>query len=159
MVPNVSHTKDVGIYFYCYALLIRQQEEKPFSLFEKKIGIGMEEFSNFIKLYLSREERFHSPNPKSEVSESRLLISYVLCSLKKVFPRKHGQGHNISKFHGMTKLQYHMCLFGRPMNSYGGLGESSYEYFVKAPGDKTERRVHEFARQIAKRIYECMILK
>ena len=33
----------------------------------KKIGIGMEEFCNLIKLYLSTEEWFHSSNPKSEV--------------------------------------------------------------------------------------------
>ena len=94
----------------------------------RKLGISMEVFCNFINLYLCMKEWFHASNPKWEVKEARLLISSVLCLLKKVFLRKHGQGHNIPKFHGMTKMEYHMCLFGSAMNFNGGPGESSHKY-------------------------------
>ena len=87
MERNVSHLKDGEIYFYYYALHIPEQEEKLSSLFGNKLGIEMEEFYNFIKLYLSIEEWFNSSSPRSEVPESRLLISAVLHFLKKVFPR------------------------------------------------------------------------
>jgi hypothetical protein len=124
-----------------------------------KLGINQIEFCQFIKLYLSMEEWFHSDNPKAEVRGSRKLIGKVLRLLKKVFPRKAGNGHNLPKFHGMTKMQYYMCLFGSAMNFYGGPGESAHKYFVKAPGDNTQRRVREFARQIANRMYECMVFE
>ena len=52
-----------------------------------------------------------------------------------------------------------MCLSGSGVNFYGSPGESAHKYFVKAPGDNTQYRVHEFAKQIANRIYECMIFK
>ena len=42
---------------------------------------------------------------------------------------------------------------------YGGTGESSHKYFVKAPGDNTQRRVRAFVRQIVNRMYECMIFE
>ena len=35
------------------------------------------------------------------------------------------------------------------MNFYGGTGESAHKLFVKAPGLKTQRRVSEFASQVA----------
>ena len=90
---------------YCCVLPYINRKESPPAHLEKKLGIGMEDFCNFIKLYLSMEEWFHSSSPKSEVGGSRLIISSVLPFLKKVHPRKHGQGHNIPKFHGMTKMQ------------------------------------------------------
>ena len=52
-----------------------------------------------------------------------------------------------------------MCLFGSAMNFYGGTGESSQKYIVKAPGDNTQRRVCESARKIGNRICECMIFE
>jgi hypothetical protein len=93
----------------------------------KKLGIKHNLFCQFIKLYLAMEEWFHSENPKCEVRGARPLISKVLRLLKKVFPRKAGNGHNIPKFHGMTKMQYYMCLFGSAMIFYGGPGESSHD--------------------------------
>ena len=110
-------------------------------------------------LYLAMEEWMHSVNQKDKVRASRRLIAQVLCILKKVFPRNQSQGHNLPKFHGMTKMQYYMCLFGSGMNFYGGPGESAHKYFVKAPGDNTQRRVCEFAKKIANIIYECMIFE
>ena len=78
--------------------------------------------------------------------------------MKILFPRSAGDQYNIPKFHGMTKMQYYMCLFGCAMNFFGGPGESAHKQFVKNPGHNTQRRVSEFAKQVANRIYECMLL-
>ena len=59
----------------------------------------------------------------------------------------------------MTKMQYCMSLVESAMIFYDGLGEFSHKYFMKAPGDNTHQRVWEFARQIANRLYECMIFE
>ena len=56
------------------------------------------------------------------------LIAQVLCTLKKVFPRESGQGHNVPKFHGMTKMQTYMTLFGSGINIYGGPGEAAHKH-------------------------------
>ena len=122
-------------------------------------GITCSQFRSFIMLYLAMEEWMHSVNSKDKVRASRKLIAQVLRTLKKVFPRKAGQGHKLPKFHGMTKMQYYMCLFGSGMNFYGGPGESHHKYFVKAPAGNTQQRVCEFAKQIANRIYESMIFE
>ena len=39
---------------------------------------------------------------------------------------------------------------------YGGPGESHHKYFVKDPGQLTQRRISDFANQIADRVYEGM---
>ena len=78
--------------------------------------------------------------------------------MKEVFPRNEGQGYNIPKHHGMTKMQYYICLFGSGINFFGGPGESHHKWFVKYPGENTQRRVGEFAKQVANRIYEIMVM-
>ena len=45
------------------------------------------------------------------------------------------------------------------MNFFGGPGESHHKYFVKAPGENTQRRVSEFVSQVARRVYEGMVLE
>jgi len=52
-----------------------------------------------------------------------------------------------------------MRLFGSALNFFGRPGESHHKYFVKAPGDNTQRRVSEFVKQISTRIYENMIFE
>ena len=54
----------------------------------RKLGINQNEFCQFIKLYLSIEEWFHSKNPKKEVRGSRKLIAKILRLLKKVFQER-----------------------------------------------------------------------
>ena len=44
------------------------------------------------------------------------------------------------------------------MNCYGGPGEASHKCFVKSPGLKTQRRVCEFATQIADQYYNIMAI-
>ena len=57
----------------------------------------------------------------------------------------------------MTKFQEYIQLFGSGMNFFGGPGEAHHKVFVKAPGQKTQRRVSEFAAQTAKQYYNVMV--
>jgi hypothetical protein len=43
------------------------------------------------------------------------------------------------------------------MNFYGGTGELAHKKFVKAPGQKTQRRVSEFAIQTAQQWYAILV--
>jgi hypothetical protein len=58
---------------------------------------------------------------------------------------------------GMTKLQSYIKLFGNGINFYGGLGEAAHKTFIKAAGQKTQRRVSEFAQQTAHQYYNMML--
>jgi hypothetical protein len=75
-----------------------------------------------------------------------------------LFPRDGiGNEYNIPKMHAMTKFQFYMKRYGSAINFYGGTGESAHKHFVKAPGLKTQRRVTEFASQVANQYY-CMLV-
>ena len=84
------------------------------------------------------------------------LVGRVLRKVQKIFHRSDGNGWNIPKMHGMVKMTEFIKLFGSGINFYGGPGESHHKYFVKAPGDLTQRRVSEFSKQVANRVYESM---
>ncbi len=43
------------------------------------------------------------------------------------------------------------------MNFYGGTGESAHKIFVKTLGQKTQRRVSEFASQTANQFYNILV--
>ena len=75
-----------------------------------------------IKLYLSMEEWFHETNSKAEVQPARPMIAKVIQLVYEVFPRSKGNGWNLPKTHGLTKMQYYMCLFGCAINFFGGPG-------------------------------------
>jgi hypothetical protein len=112
----------------------------------------------FIKLYLSMEEWFHNCNDKEEVNQARPLIPKVLKMLQWLFPReKNSNGYCIPKMHGMTKFQSYIKRYGSAMNFYGGTGESAHKQFVKAPGQKKQRRVSEFASQTALQFYDILV--
>ncbi len=123
-----------------------------------KYDIDRNEWCDYIKDYLSMEQWFHASNPKEEVRRSRRRIGMILRKMQRLFPRTAGNGYNFPKHHGMTKMQSYMLLFGSAMNFYGGPGESAHKFFVKQPGYNTQRRVSEFAKQVANRIYETMVL-
>jgi hypothetical protein len=114
------------------------------------------EWLTFLHLYLAMEEWFHESRPKNEVRQSREAIGVVIEMMQRHFPRTNGHGYNLPKMHGLTKMQEYFCLFGCPMNFYGGPGEASHKLFVKAPGLKTQRRVSEFAAQVAEQYYNTM---
>lgn len=50
-----------------------------------------------------------------------------------------------------------MKRYGSAINFYGGTGESAHKFFVKAPGLKTQRRVTEFASQVANQYYSILV--
>ncbi len=67
-----------------------------------------------------------------------------------IFPKKSNtNGYNLPKMHGIPKMQEYMTLLGRGINYYGGTGESALKQFIKVPGQRTQRRVSEFAQQTA----------
>jgi hypothetical protein len=113
---------------------------------------------DFIKLYLSMEEWLHDTNNKEEVNHARPLISKVLKMLQFFFERgENTNGYCIPKMHGMTKFVPYVKRYGSAMNFYGGTGESAHKQFVKAPDQKTQRRVSEFAIQTAQQWYEMLV--
>ena len=116
------------------------------------------QFIEFLKLYLSMEEWFHDSNDKHEVRCARDEISKVLLSLQKFFPRKDNtNGYNLPKMHGMTKMQEYITMFGSGMNFFGGPGESAHKQFIKIPGQRTQRRVSEFAQQTAIQYHNMLV--
>ncbi len=50
-----------------------------------------------------------------------------------------------------------MKLFGSAINYYGGPGESAHKQFIKIPGQRTQRRVSEFAQQTAFQNYNMLV--
>ena len=87
-------------------------------------------------MYLSMDEWFHGTNLKEEVRNTRELIAHTITSVKTQFPRQ-GNGWQLPKLHGLTKMQYYMCLFGSGINFYGGPGELHHKNIVKDTGKNT----------------------
>ena len=105
------------------------------------------------------EEWMHSANKKSKVRSAPVLVAKVLRELKLVFPRKEGNGLKLPKFHRMTKIVTFVRLFGCAINFFSGSGESHHTYFVKAPGNNTQRLLSDFGKQVSERVYESMIFE
>ncbi len=53
--------------------------------------------------------------------------------------------------------QDYIKLFGSGINFYGGPGESAHKQFIKIPGQRTQRRVGEFAKQTALQYYHMLV--
>jgi len=97
-------------------------------------------------------------NDKGEVEHAKPLISWVLAMLQRYFPREADtNGYCIPKMHGMTKFIPYIMKYGSGKNFYGGTGESAHKVFVKSPGQKTQRRISEFAGQTAQQWYNMLI--
>jgi len=104
------------------------------------------------------EEWFHDSNDKNEVKQARNEIAKVLRMLQQLFPRpSKTNGYNIPKMHGITKMQDYIKLFGSGINFYGGPGELAHKQFIKIPGQKTQCRVGEFAKQTALQYYHMLV--
>ena len=125
----------------------------------EQFDVTQTQFCNFIYLYLVMEEWMHDFNQKEKVRSADRLVASILRKLKKVFPRTEGNEWNLPKFHGMVKMLHFIQLFGSGINFYGGPAESHHKYFVKNPGQLTQRRVTEFAKQVANRVYEGMVFE
>jgi len=57
----------------------------------------------------------------------------------------------------MTKMVFYIQRYGSAINFYGGTGESSHKFFVKAPGLKTQRHVSKFVNQVANQYYHILV--
>jgi hypothetical protein len=124
----------------------------------KYSGAKWKQYIEFLKQYLCMEEWFHDSNNKVEVVNARPQIVKVLQSLQQVFPRNtNTNGYNLPKMHGITKMQEYMKLFGSGINFSGGPGESAHKQFIKIPGQRTQRRVSEFAQQTALQYYSMLV--
>ena len=103
------------------------------------------------------EEWFHATNPIVEVKNARPLISQCIENIQQVFHRTSGNGWEISKMHGLTKMQHYMCLFGSAINYFGGPGECHHKKFVKDMGYNSQGRVNNFSSQVAQKYYESLL--
>ena len=104
------------------------------------------------------EEWFHDSNNKVDVINAQPQIAKVLRSLQQFFPRNtNTNGYNLPKIYQITKIQEYMKLFGSGINFYGGPGESAHKQFFKIPGQRTQRRVSEFAQQTALQYYNMLV--
>ena len=160
MVPNVvpqsSERKGNLFRLLCIAYTTKGRNSLMKSLNSSESK--WRQFIKFLKMYLAMEEWFHDCNDKEEVKSSRTEISKVLSSIQRLFPRDDNtNGYNIPKMHGMTNMQVYIQLFGSAMNFYGGPGEAAHKTFVKSAGQKTQRRVSEFAKQTANQYYNMML--
>jgi len=117
------------------------------------------QFIFFLKMYLAMEEWFHDENDKVKVNNARPTIATVLTLMKKYFPRngEHTNGYNLPKMHGATKMQTYIKLLGSGLNFFGGPGEAAHKIFVKASGQKTQRRLSEFAQQTSTQYYYMIL--
>ena len=70
-----------------------------------------------------------------------------IAQTKKVSPRTHCQDYNIPTFHGMTKMQHFIILYGCSINLYGGPGKYHHKYFSTPPGDNTHYFILGFQRR------------
>ena len=122
----------------------------------EEIGIDPTRMIECIQLYLSMEEWFHETNPIEEVRNARPIIGRCVTNIKEVFQRDKN-GWDLSKVHGLTKMQHYMCLFGSGINFFGGPGECNHKKFVKDMANNTQCRLDSFTSQVARRYYESML--
>lgn len=105
------------------------------------------------------EEWFHENNSVEEVRSARPTVAKVIELIHKCFPREEGQGYNIPKSHGITKLQTFVCLLGSGINFFGGPGECNHKRIFKDMAFNTQMRVSEFVSQLGKRYHEFLVFK
>ena len=83
----------------------------------------------------------------------------MLTLLKKYFPHNgdNTNGYKLPKMHCATKMQTYIKLLGSGLNFFGGPGEAAHKIFVKAAGQKTQRRLSEFAQQTSTQYYYMIL--
>jgi hypothetical protein len=116
-------------------------------------------FLEFIKMYLGMEEWFHDTIDKQQVIDARVTIASVLSYLKKLFLRNevNTNEYRLPKMHGMTKMQTYIKLYGSGIHFYGGPGKAAHKTYVKSAGQKTQRRLSEFAQHTANQYYNMIL--
>ena len=108
-------------------------------------------------LYQIMEQWLHETNKMTVVKAARPYIGDVLSLVQENFSRKWGDGWNIQKMHGLTKMQYYMCLFGSRIILFWGPGECNHICFVKGTGFCTQGRIESFCSQVVAKFYETIL--
>jgi len=93
----------------------------------------MSQLTTFLKFYLSMETWFHDDNPKEKVRAAHIMIAQVIYMMIAMFPPG-GNGWNLPKLHGLTKVQNFIILFGCTANSTVVLGNAVINSLSKTPG-------------------------
>ena len=156
---QINATERQGNMFILLCICHMTEIQRLLSPLLVEINSSLDELIHCLKMYLAMEAWFHGKNSKDEVRAARPLIAEVIELVQKVFERTEGQGWNIPKMHGLTKMQYYMCLFGSAMNFYGGPGECNHKKFVKDTANNTQHQISTFVSQLALRYYETMLFE
>ena len=120
-------------------------------------GISLTAFKDCMKLQLSFEKWFDDSNSIIDMCGASNLLSKLIESIKKCFPRIDGNSWNISKMHSLAKMLHYMQQFGSANNFSGQIGERALKSMVKDHAQQTQRRVNVFASQCADREYESTV--
>ncbi len=92
-----------------------------------------------MKLQLSFEKWVDDSNPIIDVCGASDLLSKLIRSIKKCFPRIDGNGWNIPKMHSLAKMLHYMQQFGSANNFSGQIEERALKSMVKDHAQKTQR--------------------
>jgi hypothetical protein len=122
-----------------------------------ELDIALSDFKNCMKLQLSFEKWVDDSNPIIDVCGASDLLSVLIRSIKRCFPRIDGSGWNIPKMHSFAKMLHYMQQFGSANNFSGKIGESALKSMVKDHAQQTQRQVNVFASQCADREYELTV--
>ncbi len=86
-------------------------------------GISLTAFKDCIKLQLSFKKWFDERNSIIDVCGVSDLLSKLIRSIKRCFPRIDGNGWNIPKMYSLAKMLHYMQQFGSANNFSGKIGE------------------------------------
>ncbi len=106
---------------------------------------------------MSFEKWVDDSNPIIDVCGASDVLSKLIKSIKKCFPRIDGNGWNITKMHSLAKMLHYMQQFGSSNTFSGQIGERALKSMVKDYAKQTQRQVNVFASQCADREYELTV--
>jgi hypothetical protein len=108
----------------------------------KAYRISLTAFTDCMKLQLSFEKWVDDSNSIIDVCGASDLLSKLIISIKKCFPKFDGNGWNIPKMHLLAKMLHYMQQFGSADNFSGQIGERALKSMVKDHAQQTQRRVN-----------------
>ncbi len=122
-----------------------------------ELDIALSDFKKSMNLQLSFEKWVDGSNPIIDVCGASDLLSKLIRSIKRCFPRIDGNGWNLPKMHSLAKMLHYMQQFGSANNCSGQIGDRALKSMVKDHAQQTQRQVNVFASQCADREYESTV--
>jgi hypothetical protein len=92
-------------------------------------------------------------------STSLVKIRSLMQSIKLYFPRNHGMGWKLTKFHHLLHFPHNIRRHGSSLNFDGGRPEFFGKYFCKDHTTRTQRRQISLAKQTAQRYFESSCVR